>query len=167
MELAIDACSIILLAKATVLEEFTKWKKTMITEGVYNEVLEGKDKQFLDALLLERLVEEKKISVEGNLRKKMIQKLMNDFGVGIGEAGSIALALESKGKTILTDNKQGRKAAKVHGLKLLGSVEVVTSLFKKGKISKEKTISALRTLKDKGWFQDHLIEGALEEVQNG
>ena len=56
-----DACSIILLAKASVLEEFTKWKEVFVTNGVYREVLEGKDKKFFDALLTEKLVGENKI----------------------------------------------------------------------------------------------------------
>ena len=167
MGLVIDACSVILLAKATVLEEFSKWKKIVITIGVYNEVLEGKSKRLIDALLLERLVEEKKIPIKNYTKKEMIQKITGDFGLGVGEAESIALALENKEKTVLTDNKQGRKAAKVYGLKLLGSVEVVMSLYKKKRTSKEKTISALRALKEKGWFQDYLIEEALGEVQDG
>jgi len=167
MILAIDSCSIILLAKAMVLEELAKWRKIMITKEVFNEVLEGKDKKLLDALVLERLVKERIIIIKENINKKLIQKFKTDFGLGGGEAGSIALALESEDKAIITDNKQGRKAAKIQRLKLSGSIDVIMALYKLNKISKEKAIGALKVLKGQGWFQDYLIETALQEVQDG
>lgn len=166
MKLVVDACSIILLAKATVLEEVAKWRQVMISTGVYKEVMEGKGKQGIDALILEKLGEEKKITIKNNIKKELVEKLMTDLGLGDGEAESIALALETKEKMIVTDNKQGRKAAKVQGLRLSGSIEIIMALYKTKRISKEKIQSALRTLKEKGWFQDYLIEEALREVQN-
>ncbi|HLC71974.1 MAG TPA: hypothetical protein VJH37_00160 [Candidatus Nanoarchaeia archaeon] len=166
MNVVIDACSIILLAKSSVLETLAKWRKIIVTEGVYNEVLEGKNKKFLDALLLDRLVGEKKISIEKKLKKEVVQKLTNDFGLGIGEAESITLALESNA-LMITDNKQGRKAAKVQGLSLIGSIETVTALYKTKRIDKEKAINTLKILKRVGWFQDYLIEEAMGDVQNG
>ena len=167
MRIAVDACSVILLAKATVLEELAKWRELMITNSVYKEVLEGKEKSFLDALLLERLVNEKKIAVCNEVKEVLTQKLKIDFGLGAGEAESITLALENTNRMILTDNKQGRKTAKIQGLKLLGSIDTVLALFKAKRITKEKAIGALKTLKEMGWFQEYLIETALEEVNNG
>ncbi len=167
MRLVIDACSVILLAKASMLEECTKWKEMIITNGVYAEVLKGKEKQLEDALLLERLVDEEKMKIESKTQKEVVQKLTQDFGLGVGEAESIAVAGETQEKIILTDNKQGRKAAKIYGLKLVGSIDVILALLKTEKISKEKAVHALKTLKDKGWFQNYVIEEAIAEVQNG
>lgn len=166
MKIAVDACSVILLAKTTVLEDLAKWKELMITDSVYKEVLEGKKKSFLDALLLERLVNERKIAVCSERKKELTQKLKTDFGLGAGEAETISLALDNTEKIVLTDNKQGRKTAKIQGLKLLGSIDMVLALCKANKITKEKTIGALKTLKEIGWFQEYLIEKALEEVNN-
>lgn len=166
MEIIIDSCSVILLAKATILEKFSEWKKTMITGTVYSEVLEGKEKRFLDALLLERLVNEKKIHIDENFRKELVQKMVQDFGLGIGESESIAAASETKNRIVITDNKQGRKAAKIQGLNLSGSIDVVISLYIAKKITKEKALSALQVLKKEGWFQDYLVEYAINEVQN-
>ena len=115
---------------------------------------------------MERLKEEKKIDIKNVLNKELIQKLAHDIGLGAGEAESIAAALESKSKTILTDNKQGRKAAKIYGLNLLGSIEIIIALYKKQKISKEKALTALKILKEKGWFQNYLIEEAKKEVHH-
>ena len=138
----------------------------MITDEVYNEVMEGKDKQLFDALLLERLVEEKKIAVEHQLNKDCVQKIILDFGAGMGEAESLALALTTKDKIIVTDNKQGRKVAKIQGLNLLGSIDVVVALRKTGKISKEKALQALHILKKEGWFQEYLLEKAMEDISH-
>lgn len=166
MKVVIDACSVILLAKSSVLETLAKWREVIVTEGVYNEVLEGKDKKILDALLLERLVEEKKITIENKIKKEVVQKFTKDFGLGLGEAESVALALESDA-VVITDNKQGRKAAKVQGLQLTGSIETVIALHKTKSIDKEKAINAIKVLKKAGWFQDYLIEEAMGDVQNG
>lgn len=165
MKITVDSCSIILLAKATILEELAKYRKLIISEGVYNEVLKGKDEKLLDALLLERLVKEKKINLN-KADKKMVNKLMNDFNLGNGEAESVALSIESD-FILLTDNGQGRKVAKIYNLPLLGSTEVIVSLYKNKKIAKEKAISSLHTLRRYGWFDDYLIEEAIKDVKNG
>lgn len=167
MKIVIDACSIILLSKATVLERVTEWKTVIVSQSVYNEIIEGKDKKFIDALLLEKLVSENKISLQTDLNLEVKKKLVNDFGLGEGEAESIAIALDEKDKIIVTDNKQGRKASKIYGLNLVGSIELIVSLFKLKKITKEKAISALETLRKAGWFQDYLIEKALGDIENG
>lgn len=165
--MVIDACSIILLSKATVLERVTEWKTVIVSQSVYNEVIEGKDKKFIDALLLEKLVSENKISLQTDLNLEVKKKLVNDFGLGEGEAESITIALDEKDKIIVTDNKQGRKASKIYGLNLVGSIELIVSLSKLKKITKEKAMSALETLRKAGWFQDHLIEKALGDIENG
>lgn len=166
MKLVVDACSMILLAKAGVLEELTGWKEIIVTKGVYDEVIEGKNKQLVDALVLEKLAGENKIMIDGSVHKELTKRLIGDFGLGIGEAESIALALNAD-MVIVTDNKQGRKTAKIHGLELLGSIDIITVLHKAKKIGKEKAISALKILREHGWFHDYIIEEALREVQNG
>ena len=166
MELVIDACSIILLAKATVLEKVAEWKEVIISQAVYEEVIEGKNKKFIDALLLEKLIGENKINIQTGLKAEVKKKLVDDFCLGEGEAESIAIALNKKDNRIITDNKQGRKASKIYGLNLIGSIEVIVSLFKLKRITKEKALGALAVLKEVGWFQEHLIEEALMEVKD-
>ena len=55
----------------------------------------------------------------------------------------------------------------MHGLQLIGSIEIVVALYKTKKIDKEKAIHALKVLRNVGWFQDYIIEEALVEVKNG
>lgn len=160
-----DACTAILLAKSTVLESAAKTFKVVLPKSVYEEVLAGKEKKFADALLTEKLVQNKIITIKDVENKKMRDMIRHNFGMGIGEADIIALALEEN-QMIATDNKQGRKAASVNSLKLIGSPEIVFALAKMGKISKDKAKQSLKILKNEGWFNDLLIERLMEDIEN-
>lgn len=167
MAFIIDACSAILLAKVSVLEALVNWKKIAIPKTVYKEVIEGKEKKFFDALLVERLCTDKKIKIVNSKNKKLLNKLKEDYGLGEGEAETIAVYLEDKFDGLITDNKQGRKTSKVYGINPIGSPDIIISLFKTKKINKEKAIRALNNLRKYGWFEDSIIDYALLEVENG
>ena len=166
MKIAIDSCSVILLAKASVLEAFADNHRLCIVNNVYKEVLEGKSKKFIDALLAEKLVKESKISIRKAKNANLIKKLMNDFNIGAGEAGTLTLALDKECDAVCTDNKQGRKVAMLNNLNLVGSIDVVVSLYKLKRIDKNKAVGALKNLKEFGWFNEYLIEKAVEDVKN-
>lgn len=163
-KLVIDSCSVILLAKASVLETLAQAQELYITGAVAEEVLEGKKKLFADALLLERLLHEKKIKYTMSA-KEMTEKIMSDYNMGRGEASIIAEGIKEKELIIVTDNLQGRKAAKVFGFPLVGSIECIVSLYKNKKIGKEKAKESLEILKKEGWFQSYLIEDAEEDLK--
>ncbi|MEK6983961.1 MAG: hypothetical protein AABX33_05285 [Nanoarchaeota archaeon] len=166
MKIAIDSCSVILLAKATVLEAVASNYDLLISDNVYKEILQGKDKKFIDALVTEKLVKDGKLKISKVKEAKIIKKLIRDFSLGIGEAETLAFVLGSQCEAISTDNKQGRKVAKIYNLNLIGSIDLIISLFKLKIIDNYKAISALKMLKEFGWFQDYLIDSALEEVKN-
>lgn len=166
MKVAIDSCSAILLAKATILETLSDSYELSMTEEVYKEILKGKDKNFMDALLTERLVKEKKIKIKNVANNALIKKLMRDFNLGFGEAETLALVIGKKYKAVITDNKLGRKVALIYKLNLVGSIDAITALYKLGLIDTEKAVGGLKRLREFGWFQDYLIDNALKEVQN-
>ncbi len=164
MKLVMDACTVILLAKSSVLEPAAKTHDITLPGTVLNEVLAGIEKKLLDAMITRRLVESKILSISGNKNEKLRNRLMADFGMGSGEADSLALAMQGTFDSVATDNKQGRKAAMVNSIALVGSPEIIMALHKAGKISADKTRQALRVLKTDGWFNDVLIERLIEEV---
>ena len=166
MKIAVDSCSIIQLAKATILETLSVKYNLFITEKVYKEILKGKDKKFIDALLTERLVKEKKIKISKVMNNNLTKKIMQDFNLGIGEAETLTLVMEKQCEAIITDNKQGRKSAIIYGLNLVGSIDVVSALYKLNLIDKDKAVEGLKRLREFGWFQDYLIDNALEGVKN-
>jgi predicted nucleic acid-binding protein len=165
MNIVIDACSLILLSKATVIETALGNYNIATTSHAYGEVLKGKEKMFADALLVERLNKEKKIKLVMP-DTELFNKLAKDFNMGKGEASVIAACVEEKGSIVATDNKQGRKAASVNALPLIGSVEIVVDLFRRKKLDYEKADKALESLGKTGWFDMYLIEKAKEDIQN-
>jgi len=166
MKIAVDSCSVILLAKSTSLETFAGNYEMSLTEEVYGEILKGRDKKFTDALLTEEMVRGKKIKVIGALNKALIKKLMLDFSLGLGEAGTLALVINKQCDAVLTDNRQGRKTAFIHGLHIIGSVDVISALYKLKLIDKNKAFEGLERLMEFGWFQNYLIDNALEDIKN-
>lgn len=164
MKIIADACTIILLAKASVLETAAAAYQIAVTAAVYEEVVGGKQHMFADALLLERLNKEKAISTSVS-EEKLTQKLMKDFNMGNGEASTIAAAISEKEGIVATDNRQGRKAASVNNLQLVGSIDIVVALFRKKRIDMQKAIAALKKLKEEGWFEPHLLEKAMEDLK--
>jgi len=158
-----DSCSIILLAKSTILERASEIYKINITEDVLKEVIKGKDKMFIDALITERLIKENKLNII-SYNKNIAKKLLGDFNMGIGEASTIAAALKQK-CIIATDNKQGRKVATINNLNIVGSPDIIVSLWKKKKVSKEKAFESLEILKREGWYNNYIIEKALEDLK--
>lgn len=155
----------ILLAKASVLEVCVVVHSIVVTTEVYAEVLEGKKNVFPDALLLERLINEKKIRLL-KAETKITNKLMQDFHMAKGEASTIAVGIKEKGVLVATDNKQGRKAAQIHGLHLVGSIEIIINLYRKKKIEDSKAKEAIKKLQEYGWFHPSLIEKAMEDIKN-
>lgn len=165
MKFVVDSCSIILLAKASVLERWSELQDVVVTEAVYTEVLQGKDKMFTDALILEKLYGQKRIHFT-QANQKIVKKIMEDFHMGRGEASTIAVSLTEKKVVTVTDNRQGRKAAMINNLPLVGSIEIIVNLYKTKKINYEKAVHALKILNEEGWFDAYLIEKAQEDLQH-
>lgn len=136
---------------------------TGMTKIVFDEVMKGKEQMFPDALLVERLSQEKKIHLI-EFDDLLTKKMMAHFNMGKGEASTIAAAIKKK-SIIATDNLQGRKAAKINNLSLVGSPEIIIKLFQKNKIDKIKAKEALQILKEEGWFNLYLLEKAEEDLQ--
>ena len=165
MKIIMDACTAILLAKSSVIEILTDTKEIKMTKQVYEEIIKGKEKMFEVSFLIESLKKKKKIHLI-NDNKEITEKLMKDFNMGEGEASTISAGIENK-SIIATDNLQGRKASRVNNLQLVGSPELIISLFKRKKITLEKTRVSLKKLKEEGWFETNLIEKLEEDINNG
>lgn len=160
--ICVDACTLILLAKASVLEALADEYALSITSAVYTEVIAGKKYLFADALLVERLYHEHKL-VLNKSAETLSKKLMEDFNMEMGEASTIAVCIQEK-IIVATDNRQGRKAAVVNNLPLVGSIELIMALWRKKKIDATKTKTALNILQREGWFSPYLIETALGDL---
>ena len=152
-----DTCSLILLAKATILETLANEAKIITSPSVYQEaVIKGEEKGYPDALIIKNLVSQKIIKIIQLKQKKT-------FGVtlGKGEEDVLALAQEIKFDLLLLDDKKAIKISKILNLPFTISPKVVVNLAQKGKIGKEKAIQALEVLRMEGRYSPDIIAEAL------
>ncbi len=86
MKAVFDVSTLILLAKVNLLREITNTTTVIIPESVKKECL---IKDSVDALLIARLIEEKRIEVREIEYDKAVKKLKDDFKIGRGEAEAV------------------------------------------------------------------------------
>lgn len=150
-----DASSLILLAKAGVLETFAARNRTVLPKRVYDEVVRGKEKGRLDSLLVEKLVQQGNLVV-AEPAKATRSHIERTFGLRGGEADVTALALERK-SAILTDDKKCMQAAKVLNIDFTTSLGVVVGLYKHGALARRGAEEALAALETYGWYHPDMV----------
>ena len=124
--------------------------------------MKGKSEMHQDAFLVEKLCLAGSISILEQ-PEVLTGRIRQDFNMGEGEAATIAVAIREQA-IAATDNRQGRKAAAINHIPLVGSPEIIVGLFKKKKIGREKALAAVKSLKKEGWFDHHLIEKTMEDL---
>lgn len=81
-----------------------------------------------------------------------------------GEAAALAYAVEMDADLILLDEREGRQAARRHGVPVTGVIGVLLRATRQGELSLREELDALR---DAGfWISDSLYEDVLERVEN-
>src|SRR3989338_3277059 len=100
--IAIDSSSIILIAKAGILDKIIKnlREKLTITNKIYSETTK---KETFDAQIIKKRVEEKAIKKKGIKNLKLFSIIKGDFNLGDGEAEAIIFCLENKTRLITDD----------------------------------------------------------------
>jgi len=164
MKLLLDACSLILLSKALVIDMVVETYEAYTTVHAYGEVMRGKQYMHEDALKIELIHSQAKLNLI-KVNERVTERIARDFNMGLGEASIIATAFKDRQLTVVTDNKQGRKAARINKLPLVGSIEIIVDLFRKDKIHHDKAKNALRLLQKEGWFDSYLISRAMEDLK--
>lgn len=92
------------------------------------------------------------------------QTALDDLTLDVGEREAIALALELGADQLLMDERQGRDAAKAHGLKVAGTLAVIIDGVYSGLIDGN---AALDRLMDTNFYASaSLIEAVRQSLQN-
>lgn len=163
MTIASDATAVILLSKAGVLELFASTNRIVISDGVYLEVIKGKEKGRFDAMLTEKLVQGKKLKIMPvhKSTRSYIEGLLN---LKKGELDTVALAYEN-GFVVLSDDKKCINASKVLGLPFMNSLDVVVAMWKNKAINSKKALDCVNSLEDFGWYSKELIKTRKEMIR--
>ena len=137
------------LNKLSILIEF--YKNLEITSKVYEEViLKGIEQNASDAFVVKQYIDDKEIKVF-NLDKKFLDaaaKIQVVYSLDIGEAETIALALQLTQKEIIIDEIAAREAAETFGIKPIGSLRVLLIAYQKNLISKGEINTLIAKMQD-------------------
>ena len=132
----INASPLIIFGKLNKLELLKKvLKNLIISDAVYREVvingikLNAKESFIIKDYIEKEEIKIKKLTEEWKEKANFFQKVYTQLDMG--EAETIALALQEREKTVLIDERVARKIAELQGLKALGSLWVLLTAFKK------------------------------------
>ncbi len=130
----IDSSSIIIFSKINKLDLLVKlYKQIEITPEIYKETVEeGLLIEAPDAMLIKKFTKEGKIKVvKLNDKYTVISKELGKTypQIGAGESDAISLCLQKNDKTLIIDEANARKVAKLYRLRPIGSLRVLLDLY--------------------------------------
>ena len=150
----LDSSSLIIFGKLNKIEILEKlFGAIEIAEEVYKEtILEGLERKFEDALILNHYFDKGKIKIIklNDKYSKLIDKIQNLNNIGTGEAQTIALARQLNRKELVIDEALARETAKSMGLKPIGSLRVLLLAYKKNILNEreiKETVNKMIKLK--------------------
>jgi predicted nucleic acid-binding protein len=158
--LIFDSSTLILTAKIELLEVFLKdiGMEIAIPRGVEDECCGGK--KTLDALMIQKALDESRIKVRSVKNRKLVAKLEEDFSLGRGESEAIALALQEKALLVGIDDKNGINACKLAGIPFTTAVGILVRSRQKGLIDLSDALVKLSALAKYGWYRNTILEDA-------
>jgi predicted nucleic acid-binding protein len=159
------ASTLILLAKMEVLDPFLDGIKSqaLIPTAVANECCAVK--RSLDALLIQKALDESRIRVLAVKDRKLVAKLRGDFGLGKGEAEAIVLALAEKAPVLGIDDKNGINACKLLGIACTTAIGILIRIREKGLLTADEAPAKLSTLGEQGRYKQTILEDARRKLE--
>ncbi len=159
-----DAGPLIWLAKCDILHLLRKlYPQVLIPEAVHEEaVSRGLEKGFKDAQIIKNALEEEwirvfKASTQFTDKVEAVEKRL-DIELGSGEREAIALALEKKISTFLTNDEDAYHIGRILGLEPRGVLYLLLKGVKQGHHNKEKAKESLREMLEEGfWLSPTII----------
>ena len=155
-----DASTLILIAKAELLDSFLTGieLKAAIPVEVEKECCDVK--KSLDALLIQKALDESRLKVIAAKNRKLVVKLQGDFGLGRGEAEAIVLALAEKAQVLGIDDKNGINACKLLGIAFTTAIGILVRSREKGLLTGSEALTKLTTLAKQGRYKESILEDA-------
>ena len=157
-----DSFTLILLAKVELLVRVVEETEVIITDIVEKECT--RKQELLDAMLIKKLIEERKVKVEHYHIGKECKKIEKGFNMGTGEVSSLLLA-RKKGWILATDDKQALKVCKVLRISFLTAVHFLVRIYENGIISHELVLAKVKTLERVGRYNPDIIKNVLKKIR--
>jgi predicted nucleic acid-binding protein len=160
-----DSSTLILLAKIELLDLFLSGVQLQVAIPAEVERECCGVKKTLDALMIQKVLEESRIRVIAVRNQKLIGELQADFGLGKGEAEAIALALKEKAEWLGIDDKNGINASKLLGIPFTTAVGILVRSREKGLIDRPEALAKLTLLAGYGRYKSSIIEDARRRLE--
>lgn len=159
-----DSSTLILTAKMELLDLFLSeiGMEVAIPRAVEEECCGNKT---LDALMIQKAVDESRITVRGVRNRKLVLKLEQDFSMGRGEAETIALALQEKARLVGVDDKRGINACKLTGVPFTTAIAILLRSRQKGLIDRNDALARLSLLARHGRYKSSILEDAKRSLE--
>ncbi|NMC05826.1 MAG: hypothetical protein GYA24_11470 [Candidatus Lokiarchaeota archaeon] len=163
-----DASMLILVSKLDILDTMlVTFGSIIIPEGVRVEVVDrGKEGKKMDALLVEKRINDGKILVKRFSKDDEKNKLMNDFNIHSGEAEAILLYLEEKADLLGTDDYQTLKTCKILNIHYFTTPLFLLQGHINQNIEKAFALRKLERLSKLGWYKDEIIGYFTNAIKN-
>jgi uncharacterized protein len=160
-----DASTLILTAKIELLDLFLKeiGMEVAIPKAIEEECCASK--KTLDALMIQKAVDESRIKVKTVKNRKLVTKLEVDFSMDRGESEAIALALQESALLVGIDDRQGINACKLLGIPFTTAVAILLRNCEKGLIERSDTLNRLAALGKYGRYRSTIIEDAKRQLE--
>jgi predicted nucleic acid-binding protein len=159
-----DSSTLILLARTDLLERFMRHmnQAIVIPKAVARESCE--EKKSLDALAIQRAIQEKRITVMGIKAIKLAKHLAKDFGLGQGETEAIALASSKKAQLLATDDKRALLACRLLKIPYTTAIDILIRMSQKKILSEEETQLKLQALERYGRYKQEILLDAKSKL---
>jgi len=155
-----DASTLILMAKAELLDLFLASIKLPVAVPTEVEKECCCSKKALDALIIQKALDESRIEVVAVKNRRLVAKLQADFSLGAGEAEAIVLALNEKAQLLGIDDKNGINACKLLGIAFTTAVGILIRTREKGLLEGPDALAKLGLLAKHGRYKNSIIEDA-------
>src|SRR5262245_59212558 len=155
-----DASTLISIAKVELLDLFlAKVGAPVAIPGEVEKECCG-SKKALDAVIIQRALDESRIKTVVLKNRRLVAKLQDDFSMGRGEAEAIALALDEKAQFLGIDDKNGINACRLLGVAFTTAVGILIRSREKRLLEESAALEKLASLAKQGRYKDSIIEDA-------
>jgi predicted nucleic acid-binding protein len=160
-----DASTLILTAKIELLDLFLDSLNmaVAIPRAVEQECCDGK--KTLDALMIQKTVDESRVVVRSVRNRKLVARLEEDFSMDRGESEAIALALQEKALLVAIDDKRGINACKLTGVPFTTAIGILIRSREKNLIDRSDALGRLSALARHGRYRKSILEDAKRRLE--
>jgi predicted nucleic acid-binding protein len=160
----LDASTLILIAKTETLDPFLRSVELEVAIPLEVEKECCGVKKSLDALMIQKALNESRIRVISVKDRKLVTKLQGDFGLGRGEAAAIVLALAEKAQVLGIDDKNGINACKLLSVVFTTAIGILVRMHEKRLLTTSESLVKLEGLAKHGRYKRLILEDARRKL---